>query len=207
MDSLQFQKAEFGGVRPKCAACAALIDRTYFHFAGRLICPACADKVSARRARPENSSLARGLIYGGGAAIGCSIGYAVIIAVTHLDLALVAILVGYLVGRAVRIGSQGLTGRRLQIAAVALSYFAITGSRVVLVVSQLAGHGAPMARLVFTIAAVALASPFLDLRDGVGGILGLIIVVVGLAQAWRQTARDSRVLLGPYTLEEGKALA
>jgi hypothetical protein len=49
---------------------------------------------------------------------------------------------------------------------------------------------------------VALASPFLGLMEGVGGLIGLAIIAFGLLQAWKQTARPSLVLAGPFTLEE-----
>ena len=47
--------------------------------------------------------------------------------------------------------------------------------------------------------AVSLAAPVLELADGLNGILGLAILFFGLAQAWRMTGRDSRVLSGPYS--------
>jgi hypothetical protein len=129
------------------------------------------------------------------------VGYAAITAVSGLELALVAILVGYLVGRAVRIGSNGLGGRRCQVLAVALTYLAITGSYFILSfrdpeVSQTL-HS-PLGVIIMM--GIALASPLLGLAGGLGGILGLVIILVGLAQAWRLTARDPRVLAGPYTV-------
>jgi cadmium resistance protein CadD (predicted permease) len=56
------------------------------------------------------------------------------------------------------------------------------------------------------ITGVAVISPFLGLASGVGGILGVIIIAVGLRQAWKQTERDDRLLMGPYELKEGQAL-
>lgn len=44
---------------------------------------------------------------------------------------------------------------------------------------------------------VALLAPFLNLLTGISGILGVIIILVGLHQAWAQTARDMRVVEGP----------
>jgi hypothetical protein len=57
------------------------------------------------------------------------------------------------------------------------------------------------------IIAIAFVSPFLGLAGGIGGIIGLAIIFFGLSQAWKQTHRDERLLMGPYTLGDGQALA
>src|SRR5262249_37690109 len=123
MDSLQFQKVELADSGPKCVSCKAKIDNSYFHLAGQTICPTCAEIARASQNRPGNVGVMRGFLYGLGTALACSVGYALLTKATNMQFALAAILVGYLVGRAVRIGSRGLGGRRCQILAVALTYF------------------------------------------------------------------------------------
>ncbi|HEV2202309.1 MAG TPA: hypothetical protein VGR73_21025 [Bryobacteraceae bacterium] len=125
MDQLQFQKAEFAGGAPTCLACTSAIEKTYFHFNGGVICAACAEKATALRQRPDNKSVLRGLLYGLGAAALCSAGYAVFTMVTNMEAAIVAIAAGFVIGKAVRTGARGLGGRKLQVAAVALTYLAI----------------------------------------------------------------------------------
>src|SRR5579863_561356 len=137
MDSLQFQKAEYADPRPKCLQCQSAIENTYYHLAGRTICPRCAEITRAAQGRPANTAVMRGMLYGLGAAAACSAGYAVITMTTGIQLALIAILVGYLVGRAVRIGSGGLGGLRCQIIAVVLTYLAITTSYVPLIIQAI----------------------------------------------------------------------
>lgn len=239
MESLQFQKAEYADPRPKCAMCATVIESSYFQLSGRTVCPGCADRVGAKLSRPANSVVLRGLLYGAGAALGCSVCYAIITMVTGMELAIAAIAVGYLVGRAVRIGSNGLGGRRCQIIAVSLTYLSITTAYLPLLIkgareqiqakdSAKAGPGktqpaaqpdaqapeiqtkqaskplspATLVLGVVFLVGVALASPFLGLMEGVGGLLGLAIIAFGLMQAWKQTARPSLVLAGPFTVEE-----
>jgi hypothetical protein len=51
------------------------------------------------------------------------------------------------------------------------------------------------------LAGLGLAYPFLALSEGVGGVLTIAIVGFGLHRAWALTARDSRVLAGPFTRE------
>ena len=108
--------------------CASPIESSYFQLSGQTVCPECADKVGAKLGRPANSVVLRGFLYGAGAALGCSVCYAIITMVTGMELAIAAIAVGYLIGRAVRIGTNGLGGRRCQIIAVVLTYLSITTS-------------------------------------------------------------------------------
>ena len=201
MDELQFQKAEFQDDRPRCPACKGAIDGSYYQYAGHIICVPCGERVRARQQQqPANAIVLRGLAFGAGAAAACSVGYAAITALSGLEIALVAILVGYLVGRAVRIGSKGLGGRRCQILAVALTYLSITGSYLILALREPGSDAVRYLGGVVMMLGIALASPFLGLAGGLGGILGLAIIFFGLAQAWRQNAGDPRVLTGPFAL-------
>lgn len=232
MDPLQFQKAEFVDSRQKCAVCPSFIESSYYHLAGKTICPSCAEKAEAAQQPPKSGSVMRGLVYGAGAAAACSAGYAIITLATGMEFAITAIVVGYIVGRAVRTGSHRLGGRRLQILAVILTYLAITTSYIPVVIKQAAGRqkqekansaaasalpaNAPASPVldpnarrvtagraalgVLLIAGICMVSPLLGLADGISGILGVIIIFVGLVQAWRQTGRDPRLLTGPYSL-------
>jgi hypothetical protein len=224
LDSLQFQKAEFADNAPRCTACKLGFGSEFFQLAGQNICPACADLVRKNQEHPSNSAVARGLLYGAGAALVCFIGYAAIIMITGMSLALVAILVGYLVGSAVRKGSRGLSGRRCQIAAVALTYLAITFSYIPAGIREAmkqdtaaktearqskAGEPPKEGSLfvaILALSGVAIVFPFLALGDGFSGILGLLIIGLGLQRAWRLTARDERLLTGPFQREEAPAV-
>lgn len=150
-------------------------------------------------------SLSRPLLFGTGAAIVCSAGYAVITLLSGLELALIAILVGYLVGRAVRLGANGVGGRPFQIMAVVLTYLSITISYVPLILRQVSPG--QLLQVLPTITGLALISPFLSLQNPVSGILGLVIIGVGLLQAWRQTApRRIMILTGPFPAPQGPAV-
>ena len=48
---------------------------------------------------------------------------------------------------------------------------------------------------------VGAAAPVLT-AGSVSGIIGLLIIFWGLQQAWKQTARDPRLLMGPYQVED-----
>jgi hypothetical protein len=219
IDGLQFQKAETPA--KSCGQCVGPIADQYYQAAGVDICPECADKVTNTQARPANRLVLRGVLYGMGAAFVCSIGYALISWVTNMEIGLIAILVGYLVGQAIRRGSDGMGGRRCQVAAIILTYLAITCSYMPALVkgmrdandktvaeakaaSAAAVKEEPLTPAGWAIGivllfAIALAVPFLALAEGFSGIIGIAIIFFGLQRAWQQTARDERLLMGPYS--------
>jgi hypothetical protein len=236
VDSLQFQTADIIEKKPACSQCASLLGNEYYQLAGSDICPACAAAFQSGQQRPRQTWVMRGFFYGLAAAIGCSILYATIVWITNFELALMAILVGYVVGKAVLRGSRGLGGRRCQIVAVALTYFSITTSYLPLMFKAaektegqsrkeqgkqpsdpVPGKGKEADRepvsagsavlAVGVLVALSMAAPFLVLMDGFNGILGLFIIFIGLHQAWKLTARDERLLMGPYQREEGDPAA
>lgn len=88
----------------------------------------CADRIQSGQQAPPPISLARAFLYGAGAALGGCILYATVSIVTGLEIGLIAIVVGVMVGKAIRHASHGRGGRPQQILAVVLTYFAITTS-------------------------------------------------------------------------------
>ena len=68
----------------------------------------------------------RGLLFGaGGALIGLAL-YATVVIVTNYEIGFVSLAVGWIVGKAVLAGSRGRAGRRYQVAAALLTYFAVS---------------------------------------------------------------------------------
>jgi hypothetical protein len=45
---------------------------------------------------------------------------------------------------------------------------------------------------------IGLASPFLELQESFGGIIGLVILFVGIRIAWRITAAKLPEISGPF---------
>ena len=247
MDTLQFQKAEFAAGKSQCVLCRATIEQTYFHLNGQVICPACAERAQAGQQRPNNTWVLRGLLYGAGMAILCAIGYAIFTMATNMEMALISVAIGYLVGKAVRAGSHGLGGRRCQVLAVMLTYFAIIMGYLPPAIkgmqeitkkaeakkaglnskqldiaeataaspnssappagqrpgrkASLLGWMLAVVMVAVVVVFVAVAAPFAVLASGFSGIISVLILFFGLQRAWKETARDSRLLMGPYELE------
>ncbi|MBS1829756.1 MAG: hypothetical protein JST93_30935 [Acidobacteria bacterium] len=233
VDSLQFQTADIAEKKPACSQCSTLLENEYYQLAGADICPACANAFQTGQQRPKQTWVMQGFLYGLGAAIGCSIVYAAIVWITNFELSLMAIVVGYVVGKAVLRGARGLGGRRCQMVAVALTYFSITTSYLPLMFkafaekaeseAKAAQKGKPPANPVrveevkqsrepMTAGGLAvgvgvllvfsMVAPFFGITEGFNGMLGLFIIFIGLHQAWKLTARDERLLMGPYQREE-----
>jgi hypothetical protein len=88
-----------------------------------------------------------GLAYGAEAAVLSFLVYTKILIVTGIELGTISIAVSYVIGMAVRKGSNGWGGRRNQIAAVLLTYFSISFSSVAMIWWALGGASMPLLTL------------------------------------------------------------
>jgi len=110
-----------------CQACGLTIRTTYFSLGNATICGRC------RASFEQSSEASRGwpaffkaCLFGLAACIAGAIVYYGVIAITNLEIGLVAILIGYMVGYAVRKATGGFGGLRYQVLAMALTYFAVS---------------------------------------------------------------------------------
>jgi len=145
-EELDFERAEpsDGEVAPtlQCTSCERTIGTTYYEARGKILCPPCKGQLSA--AIEAKGNTLKGLVYGGGgAALGALI-YFGVAALTGYEIGLIAILVGWLVGRGVAVGSGGVGGRRYQVMAVALTYLSVSVSYAGLVVREVASNPATL---------------------------------------------------------------
>lgn len=205
MDDLQFDKADYSGptgIGP-CANCGKPIGETYWHANGQNVCDACADMFKRVQQAPAQSVVVKGAIYAFGAALGCAIAYAAILIITKYELALISIAVGWLVGKAARIGTGGRGGRPVQIVAVIATYMAISGSLFFQILYAYFQEGKMVAGLwsYFVLFFLSMGKPFYELQEGLGGLLGLAILFFGLQQAWQQTHGVNIDIAGPYRSE------
>lgn len=131
-EDLQFHEAEYASeaaATTTCVACGRPIDSIYFEANGQIVCEGCRDSIrSAVAAGSAPARFLRALTFGvvAGAA-GFAIYYAVM-KFAHMEIGLISILVGFMVGSAVRIGSRNKGGAGYQLLAVFLAYTAIGAS-------------------------------------------------------------------------------
>jgi uncharacterized protein (DUF983 family) len=211
----QFATAEYSPDSPtmKCAACKRPIGGSYFQIKGTPVCAACTEKLQAQIPKDSHAAFVRAVLFGmGGAVVGLAL-YVTFALATGLIIGWVSVAVGYIVGKAMRMGSHGVGGRRYQVVAVLLTYFAVSMSAVPIAIQQSRLHHQPQAqeastqprtpislgKTIAVLARLGIASPILELRDPVQGIIGLVILFVGIRFAWGFTAGRSLNISGPYT--------
>jgi uncharacterized protein (DUF983 family) len=198
----QFARAEYSGGAGSstCKSCGQPISGAYYQVNDAVTCSNCARQIKNQMPTDSHAALARGVLFGIGGAILGLVLYVAVALTTGLIIGFVSLAVGYIVGKAVVMGSGGLGGRRYQIAAVLLTYMAVSLAAVPIAISQHATANAPKmspAKAVATLTLLGLASPFLSLADPAHGIIGLIILFVGIRIAWKITAGSPVKILGP----------
>src|ERR1700722_12267651 len=225
VDKLQFRRAQpiDGGEPPtakSCAACKQLITGEYYQVQNQVICPSCAAKIRTGQQSQRPVPLFRAVIYGIGAALAGCILYAIPLAL-GFQIGIVALVVGYMVGKAIRHASYGTGGRAQQVLAVALTYLAISASIVPAIFfmgikQAAAAHSTaktqPVKPLIVqpakptrspvklgaVLALLSIVSPCLQVRNSpVGGLISLFILFIGLQRAWVLTARHEIMVTGP----------
>jgi len=126
--SPQFNTAEFSGERAPdwCRACKKAITTSYYRLGTNMVCPECAARAKASVRTLSHSSFLRALMFGSLAAVAGLVVYAAFEIMTGWMIGYVALAVGWMVGTAMMKGSAGVGTRKLQIAAVILTYFAVS---------------------------------------------------------------------------------
>jgi len=236
-EPLQFEVAEdvaqpepataaVGDVR--CVSCQKPLT-SYFDVNGKPACDGCKDAIVAFRARSHVGTLLKATLFGiGGALVGAGLFYA-IVALTGYQLGLVSIVVGLLVGFAVRRGSGGRGGWRYQAVAVGLTYVAICSTYLPFIFKEVAsrreaeaktaaastggtqssatGQDAAPAEKPFNawrfLGALAMLAAFtlaLPFLGGVDNIMGLIIIAIALWEAWKVNREIPLAISGPLAV-------
>ena len=223
--AVQFTKAEYadpGAATATCALCQHAVGDRYFEVNGQTTCEACAEQVrQAHGVRPGVGGFARAVIAGIAAGAAGALLYYGVLALTGYEFGLIAVVVGYMVGRAVHWGSSGRGGALYQTTAVALTYLAIVTCYVPFIIEGLSkapqqeaaaataaepattaapGEEPPPSGrdivLFFGIfAAIVLASPFLG---GFSNVIGWLIIGFALFEAWKINRRVDVAITGPY---------
>lgn len=212
----QFSTAEYGGsdAAKPCKACGKALSGSYYQVNGAQVCPSCTEKIKSQFPADSHAAFVRGVLFGiGGALAGLAlyVGFAI---GTGLVIGFVSLAVGFIVGKAMIFGSGGVRGRRYQIAAVILTYSAVSLSAVPIYLSHRVenrssqqSQGAPasesstqprgVANAIGVLVLLGLASPFLSLADPMHGLIGLVILFVGIRIAWQLTAGKKLNIVGP----------
>jgi hypothetical protein len=245
---LQFEKAEYSGGRAAsatCAFCRKEIADSYYGVGDKVACERCRMEIELERSSCSGAGrFARAAMFGSAAAaLGAGL-YFGVAALTGYEFGLIAIVVGFMVGAAVRAGSKGRGGWLYQGLAMFLTYNAIVATYVPQVYKALrdptqtaegqaasdpgsspaAGPGpetpaaapetpqspAPPERVGLGTALLGLglglaflfvlayAVPFLAVFESGKNVIGLVIVGIGLYEAWKLNKRVPLEITGPF---------
>ena len=214
---------------------------------GQTVCEACRYAIESRHSAGSPAGrFLRASSAGFVAAIAGSILYYAILAVSGYEFGLIAIVVGFAVGAAVRWGSKGRGGWAYQSLAMLLTYLAIVSAYVPPLVqaisqrtpeaiidnqavaagatpsstsveetavaqpaaaqSETAGDerpGSPVMAILMLVG-IVMALPFLA---GVENIIGIVIIGIGLYEAWKLNRRQVLNITGPHTITPALASA
>jgi hypothetical protein len=125
-----FNKAQYA-LAPKpqqgqCTLCLQPIAASYYRINGRMACWPCASQAKSTIPADSHAAFTRAVLFGIGAAILGMILYALFEIATGIIIGYLAIGVGYLVGKAMKRGSNNRGGRRYQIVAALLTYASVS---------------------------------------------------------------------------------
>lgn len=145
---IDFDRAEFEtksaapGKILACASCTRAIERFYYEVAGKAICDNCRIRLHAafEGGSPGGRAFKAAVAGAIAGVVGAAI-YAGIEIMTGYELGLIALLVGLLVGNAVRWGSRARGGWFYQALAILLTYVAISAAYLASAFSTLSKQG------------------------------------------------------------------
>lgn len=204
-EPINFDRADYVEVSSlNCKLCRQPLENQYYDLGGATICARCRDKIEQGRSADACSHrFLRSAGFGLAAAAAGAVIYALIVNLTGIEFGLMAVVLGYVVGKSVSVGSYHRGGRRYQALAMSLTYIAICAEYVPQVLRS-AGktHSVILIAVAFVI---SLAAPFLILVEhGASGILGLFIIGIGLYEAWKLNKRGALELAGPFPIAPPK---
>lgn len=152
------ERVEGPATVPTCATCGSAIASTYFERGGAIVCPACRERMLAGREQGTRlSRFGRAALFGSGAAIAGALLWYGVSKLTGYQFSLIAIVIGYGVGWAVRFGSFARGGWAYQALAIFLTYSAIVSTYLPAIAEAM--EGAAPAELATAGAPIADADP------------------------------------------------
>lgn len=196
-EPLQFETADFSG-RPAlaCRACQRPVTDSYFQINEAVVCPDCHERFTTSRSEATGSWL-QALVFGSGAALVGSFVWFAIERALNMHIGLVAVAIGWGVGKAVRRGGGTNPGLLFPLTAVVLAYASIAGSAFLQVPDDIDGE--PVKLVVRTV--IAAVAPVLGATTNP---IGLLIVGFALWEAWKFSYLKKPVIGGPFTVAQAK---
>lgn len=147
---LQFDRADYGGAAPTaltCKQCGTPISTAYFEAGGLILCEAC--RYTLEDFLKSKAGLG-GVLKAVGAGVAAGIVgwviYYAVLALSGYEFGLIAVVVGFMVGKAVRWGSGNRGGALFQAMAILITYITIVTTYVPLVIKGIREQAAQEAK-------------------------------------------------------------
>lgn len=205
--SLQFDRADFGTTEQPaastCSACHQPITGTYYAAGEHVVCPGCRDQIRASMTGGSGGRrFFRALLFGVAAGAAGALLWYVVTKLTGFEIGLIAIVVGFVVGTAVRKGSDNRGGVAYQILAVVITYCCIVSTYVPELYGAAAKEpgDAPAWFLMAFAIVIAFMAPVLM---GFKNIIGLLIIGFALWEAGKINKYRPVEFSGPFTIGGG----
>lgn len=179
-----------------CANCNRALTDTYHTANGEPVCDACRALLGrAARDVTEPAVLLRAIAYGLGATLAGALIYWAVIRFANLEIGLVAILSGWMIGKALRNGAGGRGGVVLQSTGAALVYISVAMAYFPFIYEAGSRAGDPLGAIV----AASLLQPVRSVFDsGASGLISALIIGFGMMQAWQQAKQHPVIFEGPF---------
>lgn len=175
--------------------CQRPLEVSYWSLAGHAICSSCRDAIVKGPETAPMERFGRALVAGIGASFAGFLIYWGILAATGYEIGIIAIVVGMMVGGAVRWGAQRRGGWLYQGMAIYLTYLSIVASYIAgAVMSEGLPPGNPLV-VGIGLVIVAHAAPFLA---GLSNVIGILIIGIALYQAWKMNQSVLGFVTGPF---------
>lgn len=200
--ALQFDTAEPSAATPDraCTGCKRPIEGEYHMANMQVVCTPCRGALEAGPRGSRSGRVGRAVLFGGGAAVAGGLLYLLVATVTGYEIGLIAILVGWMVGRAVSMGSGHRGGWLYQVIAIGFTYVAICTSYIPQVVDAWAEQGLGELTGAALYVAAFILSLVLPILSITVSPIGALILAFGLFQAWRENKRPELTITGPYAV-------
>lgn len=185
----------------QCSVCQRVIAASYHTVNAAPVCDSCRTTITALTAPVrEPGPIALALLLGFGASLVGAVIYWAVIRFFSLEIGIVAVLNGWMVGKAMRTGAGGRGGRVLQVAAAMLTYVSVAMAYLPFALSD--GGSIGLAALI-----PALALPIYVIIGSLpGGLISALIIGFGMVQAWQLTGTPAMDIQGPFRVGTAPAV-
>jgi hypothetical protein len=139
------EESQPGSSGDVCKVCRQPITGLYYRAGSAMVCGSCADRAKRELPQDSHAVFVRGLLFGLGGFLLAFIAYSAVgILLQGWTIGYLSLAVGWIVGKAMMMGSRGVGGRRYQMLAVLLTYAAVSMAAIPITLVAMRSENAPV---------------------------------------------------------------